>query len=613
MSVETLQDVYHRLPEQYAESSCATLRSALKRAERLTGKRLWQIPANERAWGEEVARIHAWAGEFRGPPEAAERAFRTWSARVASVIRKVAEPGVQAPPEAATAWAQIADYVGQVENTVDATGRRVLPNMSSLSVATLRARLGATAPQALDHAAAAEALRRLPPDKTESFRNAVAFLDGLIRDRDAHPPIAGLLPAAPIGPLPGRRDAALRWDAFSDAFIASRDAALARAVDTGSGAATRAERIAARRAGRRQGRRPGRNREAARRNYMNALSWLVRHAAEDRTVLYGLETLEDLLTEEHVEAAAERYVDRTERDPELRPASETSTLRTYLAALSALARAAEVDEETCLVLQDIATDPAYVGADGEMSATREAFVRLVDRDPAIVRALVTGPATLMREAERGFDKWERLGDNKRAEALHLAMAAAAMAVQLARPLRTRNVAEAELGADLLAPRRAGAKAWLAVDKRKVKNRRAVEGPMPDRLWRVVETWRDRGRPAWIERHAATGAGSADADAGHLFPGTRGGPLARATFNKAWNRGMSRIGLTGLTPHMMRHVAATLYLAVHPGGYGVVAALLCDKLRTVETFYMRGEGRAAAELFAEVVEELYPALDLRGAA
>jgi hypothetical protein len=244
-----------------------------------------------------------------------------------------------------------------------------------------------------------------------------------------------------------------------------------------------------------------------------------------------------------------------------------------------------------------------------MSSTREGFVRLVDRDPAVARAIVTGPETLMREAVRGFEMWKRLGDNHRAETLHLAMAAAAMAVQLARPLRTRNVAEAEFGTDLLEPRRAGDKAWLSVDKRKVKNRRSVEGPIPERLWRVVETWRDRGRPAWIERHAGTGA----ADTGHLFPGTRGGPLARATFNKAWNRGMSRLGLIGLTPHMMRHVAATLYLAVHPGGYGVVAALLCDKLRTVEKFYMRGEGRAAAELFADVVEELYPALDLRGAA
>ncbi|WP_273525166.1 tyrosine-type recombinase/integrase [Rhodosalinus sediminis] len=610
MTTDTLHDIYHKLPEHYAESSCATLRSALKRAERLTGKRLWQLPANEKAWSEAVARIDAWAGEFPGAPEVAERRFRTWAARVGSVIRKVSGTREAVPSEAAAAWAQLAHYVGEVENTFDETGRRILPNMASVSLAMLRSRLGATAPQALDHAAAVAALRRLPSDKTASFRDAVAFFDSLIRARDRHAPIAALLPEAPLGPLPGRRDAALDWTRFSPEFLASRDAALARAVTgAGRGAADRAERIAARRAGRRLGRRAGRNAAVSRRSYMSALSWLLRHAAEDRADLYGVTTLEEVLTEDHVEAAAQRFVARTESDPELKPASETASLKTYLAALAALAKVVEVDEYTRLALEDIATDPAYVSPDaGRMSTTREDFVRLVDRDPAIVRAIVAGPETLMRDAVRGFDRWERLGDNQRAETLHLAMAAAAMAVQLARPLRTRNVAELDLEGDLMAPHRAGVKPWLAIERRKVKNRRPIEGPVPGRLWRVVETWRDRGRPLWIARHAATGA----ADTGALFPGTRGGALSRTTFNKAWNRGMSRLGLPGLTPHTMRHVAATLYLAVHPGGYDVVAALLCDTVRSVENFYVRGEGRAAAELFASVVEELAPGLDLRGA-
>ena len=92
-----------------------------------------------------------------------------------------------------------------------------------------------------------------------------------------------------------------------------------------------------------------------------------------------------------------------------------------------------------------------------------------------------------------------------------------------------------------------------------------------------------------------------------------GPVSRALVNKAWNRGMARLGLTGLTPHMMRHVGATLYLARHPGDYAVVAALLADKLRTVEQFYARGEGRMAMDLFAQVLTELDPTLDLKGAA
>ncbi|MDR9395808.1 MAG: tyrosine-type recombinase/integrase [Roseovarius sp.] len=616
MSINTLEDVFHRLPEFYSESSCDAYRAAFRRAERLTGKRLCQIPADERSWGEEISRL-AWAGEFRArTPAAAERAFHTWCGKITAAIRRVqAADRPDVPAEAATGWARLVDYVAEVENTRDVDGRLRLPNMASVSMANLRARLGMIPPQALDQAAAAAALHRLPPDKTESFRNSVAVLDRLIRERDRHAPVATLLPTANIGPLPKRRDAPIRWQDFPAAFLAARDSALDRAVQSSVQCArTRAERIDARREGRRRGRRPARNPAASRRSYLNALSWLIRHAADDRAVFHSLESLDPLLTEAHVEAAAQRYVARCDAEPGLLPSEDSSSLRTYLSALTVLARAAGIDEMAVLAIEDIALDPVYVSESAqEMSTTRERFVRLIDRDSAVARAIITGPETLLCEAEHGFDRWARLGDNQKAETLHLAIAAAAMAVQLARPLRTRNVNEAEIGgesADLLEPRRAGAKAWIAIDKRKVKNRRAIEGPVPDRLWRVVETWRERGRPAWIARHAAHGC----RDDGFLFPGTRGGPMPRSTFNKAWNRGMGRLGLNGLTPHMMRHVAATLYLAVQPGDYGVVAALLCDTLRAVEKFYMRGEGRAAAELFAQVMAERFPALDLgRGAA
>jgi hypothetical protein len=72
--------------------------------------------------------------------------------------------------------------------------------------------------------------------------------------------------------------------------------------------------------------------------------------------------------------------------------------------------------------------------------------------------------------------------------------------------------------------------------------------------------------------------------------------------------MERLGIPGLQPHMMRHVAATLWLAAHPGDYATVAAFLCDSVKTVEKFYARGAGAAAARLFAEVLESLDPTLD-----
>jgi integrase len=469
-------------------------------------------------------------------------------------------------------------------------------------------------PQKVDTAVATAALHKLPADKTASFRNAVRFFDRLIAAPARHAAIASLLPKTPVGPLPTRRDAPIDWSRFPADFLACRDAALDRAVELEANRKqARAARIAARRQGKRLRRRRVFNPEAARKTYLRALSWLARHAEEDRADVHGARTLAELMTEDRVEAAAERYMARSRSEDGLRDAAQTSSLKSYLSALVSLARRTDMDESLIFALEDIAEDPHYVSdRSDKMSATREAFVRLLDRDPAIIRAIVTGPETLLHEARRGFDRWDRLGDAAQAEALHLSIAAASMAVQLARPLRTRNVNEFEVegpGADLLAPQRAGAQAWIEIDRGKVKNRRPIEGPVPDWLWRVIESWQAEGRPRWIARHEQSGC----VEDGALFPGTRGGYLSRTTFNKCWNRGMARLGLTGLTPHMMRHVAATLYLAVHPGDYPVVAALLCDELKTVETFYARGEGRAAAELFAQVLEDLHPTLKLGRAA
>jgi integrase len=96
----------------------------------------------------------------------------------------------------------------------------------------------------------------------------------------------------------------------------------------------------------------------------------------------------------------------------------------------------------------------------------------------------------------------------------------------------------------------------------------------------------------------------------LFPGAaRSGAVCRGTFNKAWNKGVQDVlGLRGLTPHVMRHAGATIYLARYPGRYSEVADPLGDKERTTRAFYARGAGREAAALFAGVLVELDPSLN-----
>lgn len=632
---KTLQDVRLKLPTLYSESSCAAYDSAFGRVERLTGRRLAQIPADVVDW-ERLAATIVWAGEFtRGKtPQANRRAFDTFVGRISAAIKKSksAEGERVIPQDTDNDWQQFVAYVDLAETTMIAPGKRLLPNMASLSVLNLRSRLGHVSLARIDTAVATEALRCLPPDRVQSFRNAVRFLNALIADRGLHGPIAHLLPREPVGPLPTIRDRPMAWSKCS----ASLRTDLARTVEMGMRAARRTDPfrgqlgqdpIAERRRATRGRKRPVRNKDARAKGFWAALSWLARHAFPDREPVYALASFQELLTHENVSSAIDRFIARAEASEFLLDPTATTSLSTYVSDLLTLARRNGIDEATIYEIEDRhfdLLDDCY--GVREMSATREQFVKLVDRDPAVVRAIITGARVLLREAKRLLAR-KTLSVHERTEALHLYMAATMLAIQLARPLRTRNVHELLSEGDtaqLLAPRRERASAWLDIDRRNVKNRRPLEGRIPAWLWDVISSWLDVGRAEWRKRGRkatkvcegdADGADLADLDPNdYLFPALTGSaPVSRALINKAWNRGMAHLGLTGLTPHMMRHVAATIYLARHPGDYAVVAALLADKVQTVEKFYSRGDGRAAMEMFAQVLLELDPTLDLKGAA
>ena len=634
--LDTLVDVYLRLPTLYSSASAEAYKSAFHRAERLTGRRVAQIPADVSQW-ERIAAQIVWAGEFTRAktPEARQRAFDAFVNRISAAIRKAQD---DAAPQAiagdmTVAWDAIADYVALAENTFDAECERLLPNQASRSIDNLRARLGHMLPARIDTQAAIAALAALPPDKTTSYRNSIRFLNKLIENRARHAPIASLLPPAPVGPLPTLRDRPMNWSLCSAAFQSDLPEVVERAIrgarqpDRFSGRLGR-DPVAERRRAIRGRKRPVRNKALRATGFRRALSWLARHAFPERAQAYEFTAVMQLLTADCVSEAVDRFAVRARAAGTLKDPETTSSLSTYLSDLGTIAKRNGADETLVWEIEDLRFDfyDEYDAA-REMSATREAFVKLLDRDPAVVRAIVTGPRVLLAEARRLLAR-TTLTVHQRTEALHLFMAATMLAIQLARPLRTRNVhemlSEGEMP-ELVPPRRERSSAWLDITRNRVKNRQPLEGRIPDWLWKVISAWLEEGRPAWRKRERQAGdraealdpedeASAAFCDNDHLFPALDGsGPVSRALVNKAWNRGMARLGLTGLTPHMMRHVGATLYLARHPGDYAVVAALLADKLRTVETFYARGDGRAAMEHFAQVLAELDPTLDLKGAA
>jgi integrase len=618
-NLNTLQDVMLVLPQLYSESSCKAYTAAFKRIERLTGQRLTYLPADEVAWSDLSAQI-VWAGQFQGLTQrAAERAFETWRGKIGAAIKRArtqAGPSSMSRPDATAAWDLLLGYVKAVESKFDATGQRILPNMSSLSVMNLRARLKDYAPANLTTQIAETTLIALPADKAATFRRSIRFFDKLIKERARHVPITALLPEVTVGPLRTLRDKPINWAKCPDSFRASLDQMITVAIrghtprhDPLAGMLG-ADPLAARRGARKNRRKPVRNPRVAEKGYKAALSWLARHAYADRDDVYDLADVRQLLTPDAIDRAAARYVARTKDDPALMAVQETSSLSSYLATLATLARTNQIDEAVLHAIEDARFDTeTWSPYSNEMSAVREAFIKKLDRDPQIVRVILSGARKLMDDAQRDQARWEHLSYAAQAQTLHLMMAAAMIALQLARPLRTKNINELTIGGpnpELIAPRGKMGEAWLDIRRGNVKNRQTIESPLPRAAWRVLSLWIEIGRPRWIALHA----GQQVVTDCYLFPGIGpSGAVCRQTLNTAWNRGADRLGLTGMTPHMMRHVAATVFLARHPGQYGVVADLLGDRPETVEAFYARGAGHAAARLFAEVLNDLDPSLKL----
>ncbi len=611
IKLATLRDVQLLLPVLYSEASAKVYSAALNKVARLTGKPLSHVPADEHAWIL-MSRQIVWAGEFRGvTPGAQEEAFEVWVKKVAAAIRSahlhIAAPVISVSEDAA--WARLQAYAEEVENTRDADGQLLLPNMFSLSIANLRAQCRDTHPAQLTTEVATRALEACRADKAPTLRRSITAYNKLIRTQNRHPAIADLLPNMPIGDLPGLRDRPLDWSWFSAGFLASRDRAIKVAIRNDARHADRfggklgPDPLGGRSRDRSRRKRPVRNVDAARKRHLNALSWLVRHGFADRDEAYGIVTIEALVTAETIERATECYIARAKASPVMLDADKTAGGTSILSALETLARRNDWAEDVIWALEDARLDRVDSYQAREMSVERDAFIKLIERNPAIARAIVSGPRLLQAEAEAAIAMWDDLGTRARGEALHLSMGAALIALQLARSVRSRNLNGMLIDgpdAELLRPLRES-RPWLDIHRSRTKNRRPIEGEIPDRQWRVIVSWLDEGLPRWC---AAKGI---DIETNQLLvPGPKG-VLGRQSFNKIWNRCVERLGVPGLQPHMMRHVAATLWLAVNPGDYATVAAFLGDSIATVEKFYARGEGAAAARLFADVIESIDPTL------
>jgi integrase len=208
------------------------------------------------------------------------------------------------------------------------------------------------------------------------------------------------------------------------------------------------------------------------------------------------------------------------------------------------------------------------------------------RDLGNVRAFLALPEAVIAAAERE-KKVTRALANRVAAALWIKIAQRA-------PLRIGNLLRTDLYANVLRSHAGeGASVALYFPAQAVKNKKALEIPLPRATARLLDLYLRKYRSALI-----------DAPSPWLFPAENGGPKRSAVMSVDIQALMrERLGFH-VNPHSFRHVAAKLYLAVHPGQYERVQLLLGHKsVETTKKYYCELEADEAFTHFDSLLLKL----------
>jgi hypothetical protein len=267
--------------------------------------------------------------------------------------------------------------------------------------------------------------------------------------------------------------------------------------------------------------------------------------------------------------------------------------------------------EVEILLRSRKRDMRKPGKDGQTD-DMAAFCRLIQSSPQVAHGIVNAPALLAAIAGA---KLARAGNDpqRELEALRLFAGAVLTCMQMSRPLRTANlrhcrVANAvEAKANLVALRGGGYEAVFP--RGEVKNDRIVAFEILGTDGDIVARWLGELRPRYAAlRGIAPGA--------YLIPGDSRprllkdgvslphGCMSPGSFNELWRDAMEHLGLR-MTPHMCRHAVATLILALEPGNWSKVAAVLGDTEETVRRHYGCDSGMAAARTMREALLAAHP--------
>ena len=185
---------------------------------------------------------------------------------------------------------------------------------------------------------------------------------------------------------------------------------------------------------------------------------------------------------------------------------------------------------------------------------------------------------------------------REAEALKLPkravrLARTALATELLQvvPMRVRSLRNLRLGEHLIS-KRAGSNVYthLHIPGAETKNGVAIDWELPSSTVKLIKIYLDRFRVA-------------DASNPYLFPGEGTKPIATTTMADYFRNTLGPFIGVEIHPHLMRHLAALMFLEANPGAYEMASRILGHRnVKTTIAFYCGLEDDALNAKFDQVV-------------
>ena len=171
-----------------------------------------------------------------------------------------------------------------------------------------------------------------------------------------------------------------------------------------------------------------------------------------------------------------------------------------------------------------------------------------------------------------------------------AQRAVAVAILQAIPLRIKNLVELDLEHHIVEQ---NGKVYVMIEDDEVKNGRHYQMELPKEVADLMAWYCLEYRDLLIERPTSA-----------LFPGKEGRPKLPNTLGRQISQRIKEYMGLEVNPHLLRHIAAKLYLDRHPGEYGLVSRVLNHaSVATTMAAYTGAETVSAGLHFQSVVAGL----------